>query len=217
MRERADDFGDRAKWLQKMAEHSDSGALLSSMARANIANVESAFKANEPETYVKAARLICEARQAFILAAGASHGFAHYLHYVAGMALSNLRTASTRAGSLIDNLVDLGPSDTVVAITVRPYISATVRAAAFARDRGASVIAISDSRSSPLARGAACLLLIPTQSPQFFPSYTAATAVLETLVAFIVSSRDERTVARIADVERFRFDTDIYWDELGPG
>ncbi len=91
--------------------------------------------------------------------------------------------------------------------------SATVRAAAFARDRGARVIAITDSRSSPLAREAACLLLTPTQSPQFFPSYTAVAAVLETLAAFIVSGGDERTVAKIADVERFRHDADICWDE----
>jgi DNA-binding MurR/RpiR family transcriptional regulator len=92
-----------------------------------------------------------------------------------------------------------------------------VHAAAFARDRGARVIAISDSRSSPLARGAACLLLIPTQSPQFFPSYTAAVAVLETLAAFIVAGGDKRTVAKIADVERFRYSADIYWDESGSG
>ncbi|MFB3076987.1 MAG: hypothetical protein ACE1Y4_03180, partial [Lysobacterales bacterium] len=74
---------------------------------------------------------------------------------------------------------------------------------------------ISDSRSSPLAQDAACLLLIPTQSPQFFPSYTAVVAVLEALTAFIVSGGDQRTVAKIADMERFRRDADIYWDEPG--
>jgi hypothetical protein len=38
-------------------------------------------------------------------------------------------------------------------------------------------------------------------------------AVLETLAAFIVSGGDKRTVAKIADVERFRHDADICWDE----
>ena len=107
----------------------------------------------------------------------------------------------------------MGPSDAVVAVTFRPYTTATVRAAQFARDRGAHLIAISDSRTSPLATGAACLLLTPTVSPQFFPSYTAATAVMEALIAFIVAGGDRRTVAKIADIERFRYDADIYWDE----
>ncbi len=217
MRERGDGFGNRAKWLQKMAERSNSGALLSSMARAGIANVESVFQANEPATFVNAAKLIRSARQAFVVGAAGAYGFAHYFHYVGRMVLPNLRLASVDAGSLIDDLVELGPSDTVIAVTMRPYTSATVRAAAFARDRGARVIAVSDSRSSPLARGAACLLLIPTQSPQFFPSYTAAVTVLETLAAFIVAGGDKRTVAKIADVERFRFSTDIYWDESESG
>ena len=215
MRKRGEGFGDRARWLQKMAKHSDSGALLSSMARADIANVESAFQSNEPETFVNAAQLIRSARQTFVVAAAGAYGFAYYFHYIGRMALPNLRIASIHAGSLIDDLVDLGPSDAVVAVTMRPYTAVTVHAAAFARDRGARVIAISDSHSSPLARGAACLLLIPTQSPQFFPSYTAAVAVLETLAAFIVADGDKRTVAKIADVERFRYSADIYWDESG--
>ncbi len=215
MRQRIEGFGDRAKWLQEMAEHSDSGALLSSMAQADIANVENAFQANDPETFVNAAKLIRSARQAFVLGAGGSHGFAHYFHYVGRMALPSLCMASVHGGSLIDDLVDLGPSDAVVAVTMRPYCSATVRATAFARERGARVIAISDSLSSPLARGAACLLLIPTQSPQFFPSYTAAVAVLEALATLIVSDGDKRTVAKIIEVERFRYGADIYWDDSG--
>lgn len=215
MRERGNGFGNRAKWLQKLAERSDSGALLSSMAQADIANVESAFQSNEPKTFVNAAKLIRSARQAFVVGTGGAYGFAHYFHYVGRMALPNLRMASVDSGSLIDDLVDLGPSDATVAVAMRPYSSATVRAAAFARERGARVIAITDSRSSPLARGAACLLMTPTQSPQFFPSYTAATAVLETLAAFIVSGGDKRTVAKIADVERFRNGADICWDESG--
>lgn len=215
MRERGEDFGDRAKWLQKMARHSDSGALLSSMARANIASVESAFQANEPKTFVSAAKLIRSARQAYVVGAGGTYGFAHYFHYVVGMALPNLRAASTHAGSLIDDLVDLGPSDVIIALTIRPYNSATVRAATFACDRGARVIAISDSRSSPVCRGATCTLLIPTHSPQFFPSHMAAVAILEALAAFIVAGSDKRTVAKIAEVERFRYGADIYWDEFG--
>jgi hypothetical protein len=57
--------------------------------------------------------------------------------------------------------------------------------------------------------------LTPTQSPQFFPSYAAVVAVLETLAAFIVSGGDTRTVATIADVERFRYGAGICWDESG--
>jgi DNA-binding MurR/RpiR family transcriptional regulator len=216
MRDRGSGFGSRAKWLQQLAERSDSGALLSSMARADIANVESAFQSNEPKIFVRAAKRIRTARQAFVVGTGGAYGFAHYFHYVGRMALPNLRMASVDSGSLIDDLVDLQPSDAIVAVAMRPYSSATVRAAAFARDRGARVIAITDSRSSPLSRGADCLLLTPTQSPQFFPSYTAAVAVLETLAAFIVSGGDNRTVAKIADVERFRHDADICWDESAP-
>ena len=54
-----------------------------------------------------------------------------------------------------------------------------------------SVIAITDSAVSPLARVAGTAILVPTESPSFFHTVTPAFAVAETLAALLAAAGGE--------------------------
>ncbi len=213
MRSRSEGFGDRARWLQEMAESDDAGQLLGRMAAANLANLEAVFQDNDPAEFVRAADVIRNARRVYALGVGGGFHMAGYFHYLARMALPRLRLPAGQAGSLIDDLVDLEPEDAVLASSISPYMTVTVRAADFIRKRGAAMVAICDSRAAPMAKGAAAILITPTKSPQFFPSYTGVTAVIEILMAFIVSGGDASTVEKIAKIERTRREIGVYSDD----
>ncbi|MDD9876148.1 MAG: MurR/RpiR family transcriptional regulator [Magnetovibrio sp.] len=203
-------FGDRARWLQEMAESDDAGQLLGRMAAANLGNLEAVFQENDPAEFQRAAEVIRGARRVYAVGVGGGSYLAGYFYYLARMALPRIRLPAGQAGSLIDDLVELEPEDVVVSNALAPYMTVSVRSAEFIRERGASVVAICDSRAAPTAKGAAAILLTPTESPQFFPSYTGVTAVMETLMAFIVSGGDATTVEKIAEMERIRKESGIY-------
>ncbi len=211
MRAGGGDFGSRAEWLQALAHEGDTGSVLQDMALSAMDNVERVFRSVEPRTLIRAADLLRQARRAYVLGGGGMHPIAAYFHWVGRMALPNLLCVDARSGSMIDDLAHMGPDDVLVAISVPPYAHETVRATDFARRRGAGVIAVTDSRVSPLAHEAAALLIVPTSSPQFFPSQTATVALLESLLAFVVSRGDRGTVEEIARDERLRFAERIYW------
>ena len=213
LRGRTEGFGDRARWLQEMAEGDDAGQVMGRMAEAALANVEAVFHDNDPAEFARAATIIRDARRVYVIGVGGAFTVAGYFHYLARMALPRMRRPAGQAGSLIDDLVDIEPDDVILATSVAPYMSATVRAADFARDRGAKIIAIVDSRAAPFATGATAILTTPTESPQFFPSYIGVMAVMETLLACIVSGGDDATVRKIAEIDRVRRDSGIYWDE----
>jgi len=213
MRDRGgDSFGDRAEWLQSLAA-TGGGALMGGMAEATLGNVEQAFKTTPPKTFAKAAKIIRDADRAWVLGVGGAYGVAHYFTYVGGMALQNLRLPRVHASALVDNLIDVGKRDAVMAISFAPYTRETVGAVAYARERGVKVVAVTDSLASPLAQGAHAVLLAAAASPQYFPSYTAATAVVETLLAFIASAGDRALVKKLADIESFRQRMGVYLDE----
>jgi len=203
-------FGDRARWLQEMAESDDAGQLVGRMAKANLANLEAVFQDNDPAEFVRAAAIVRDARRVYALGVGGGFYLAGYFHYLARMALPRMRLPAGQSGSLIDDLIDLESEDVVLANSLAPYMTATVRAADFIRSKGASLVAICDSRASPMAKGAAAILLTPTESPQFFPSYMGVTAVMETLMAFIVSGGDAETVRKIAEMESVRRESGVY-------
>ena len=82
-----------------------------------------------------------------------------------------------------------------------------------AQERGATVVGITDSRTTPLAARSDVVLTVPTQSPQFFESYVATTALLEALIGFVVAKSGRDAVESIDRVELCRQDLGEYWDD----
>jgi DNA-binding MurR/RpiR family transcriptional regulator len=88
------------------------------------------------------------------------------------------------------NLVDIGAKDLLVALSFPRYTLDSVRLAGYARDRNATLVALTDSPASPIAELAGHLLCVPSRHPVLPSSSSAVLALIEALaVALMVSSR----------------------------
>ena len=76
----------------------------------------------------------------------------------------------------------LGPEDVVIAVSFRPYAQETVAVAKTATANGSPLIAISDSRLSPVAKDAAVCFEIKDAEVRQFRSLTASMCLAQTLV-----------------------------------
>lgn len=85
-------------------------------------------------------------------------------------------------------LMNIGPGDVLVAISLPRYADDALRLTGYARSRGATVIAITDSLASPLASLADHVLLAPAQHPVLPSGTVAALLVIEALVSAVVLS-----------------------------
>jgi DNA-binding MurR/RpiR family transcriptional regulator len=110
--------------------------------------------------------------------------------------------------------LDLGAfqrGDAVVVIGFAPYSRASVLSARAAHDSGATLIAIADAITAPMAEGADHLLLYEAAaSPGFFPSLTGAIAIAQSLAAvtFVLGGakakrRLEETEGRLAAMSQY--------------
>ena len=72
-----------------------------------------------------------------------------------------------------------------------------MEAAAHAAARRVGVIALTDSALSPLTARARAVLTVPTATPSFFHSMSAAFALAETLAALVVAERGPQAVNAI--------------------
>jgi DNA-binding MurR/RpiR family transcriptional regulator len=101
--------------------------------------------------------------------------------------------------------------DAVVVIGFAPYSTASVLSARAAHASGATLIAIADKVTAPMAEGADHLLQFEAAaSPGFFPSLTGAIAIAQSLAAatFMLGGanakrRLEETEARLADTSQY--------------
>ncbi len=76
----------------------------------------------------------------------------------------------------------LGPDDLVIAVSFKPYASETMAVVERATANGAPLIAISDSRLSPIAKSANVCFEIKDAEVRQFRSLTASMCLAQTLV-----------------------------------
>lgn len=90
----------------------------------------------------------------------------------------------------LDHRFALRAGDAVLAITFAPYSEETITMAQEARDRGLPVVALTDRLTSPLARCADAVLMVPEVDFGAFRSLSATLAMAMTLAVAVGSVRD---------------------------
>lgn len=211
-RQGVDGYPDRARRLQRLRHGGSHGLLFGRMASAAIANMEMLFQTLDPVEVRRAARLVVGAGRAWAAGVGSCYPVMLDFHYVARMAFETLQMTPRPGGTILDDILGIGSDDALIAATYHPYRRETVEAVRYARERGASIVAVTDSRASPIAIEATVAFVAPTATPQFFPSTLGLSAVLETLLAFMVAEADTDAVERIGTFHRLRSERALYWE-----
>ena len=203
-------FADRARWLQKVAKSGDLGELYADLAQAAMGNIEETFAGISPLALQRAAEAIWNSRTTYVLGVGVNNGHAHNFAYLASTGMMSFQPIPNAGTTAVDELAWSDARDVLIAMTIRPYRSEVVAAVRVAREQGVQVIAISDSTVSPIVRSAQHSFIVATDTPQFFPSSVATTALLETLLSLVISVAPERIVQRVKLFHRRRHALGIY-------
>lgn len=125
--------------------------------------------------------LLAHAPAVWVAGARRSFPVAAYLGYVLQHTDKPVQLL-TGVGAMQDGqLRALREHDVMIAISFAPYAEETVRAAQVAVERGAPLIAITDSRTSPLAADARAALLVQESSTFGFRALTNAMALAQSL------------------------------------
>ena len=206
-------FPDRARWLQSLAEGGELASLYSDMAASSISNIETTFAKIDYSHLKQLADVIVEAKRVFVMGVGVNHTLANNFAYLAGMALENVVALPKAGGHLVDDLARLEEGDVVIAMSSKPYRVEVIDAVKIASQRGAQIAAITDSAAAPFVSACKWVFSVDSDTPQFFPSTVATTALLETLMAFVVADASKDIVSSIERFHQQRHNLGIYFAE----
>jgi DNA-binding MurR/RpiR family transcriptional regulator len=209
-------FGRRASALQSAPAATRIGKLASEIVAAQTADLESVQTQNTPAQLEAVAKAIAGARRVGFLGARSAFSIAFYFRYAYNLIATNGVLFDGLGGFLLDQSEALQRGDVLVAISQRPYSTPTVQAIAAANGRGVTLVALTDSVMSPLARNAKHTLLFRTESLSFFPSMIAPLALVELLLAQLAARGGKRVLDRLADVESRLEASNAYWAERTP-
>jgi DNA-binding MurR/RpiR family transcriptional regulator len=154
------------------------------------------------ERFTAAADLVAGAGHVFCLGLRSSYAVAYIFHYVRSLFGANSVLVDGSGAVGVDVMRDIAENDVLLAISVKPYVRQTIDAAAFAKERGARIVAVTDSEMSPLARAADVAVLVHTETPSFFHTMAPAFAAVECLAALVAARRGPEALAALEASER---------------
>lgn len=201
IRARAAPFRERAEGLKARLDLDGDGALVADTLAVISGHLKTLCAPEFLAAIAQAADLIQRCERVYWV--GARSGFApmHLGAYLLSLIGEKARLLDQAGGIGLDALGDLSPTDVLVALSIAPYTTSTVDAVAFAVERGAQVVAMTDSRAAPIARCASVTLIVPTETPSFLHTMTPAFLVVECLAALVAARRGQRAVNAITRVE----------------
>lgn len=185
---------------------------LNALQQANVASVHSL---NEIADIEAAAQAMTAAAQVYFLGLRVCHGVAFYLAYAYGLLRANGRLVAGAGGTLSDQVAHIGERGVLMAVSQAPYTRQTVEAVSLARAHGATVIALTDSHLSPLARDAQQVLLYDTASNAYFHSTTGAQALAESLIAAVAAQGGADTLSHLRRMQAHLRNSGAYWERPG--
>ena len=161
------------------------------------------------EAFSGAVEALLQARCIYVLGVRSSAALAsslsYYLHYM----FENVRLITTPSTSeVFEQLVRISPQDAVIGISFPRYSSRTVKAMKFAYDRGATVIALTDSLAAPIARNATHTLIAMSDMVSLVDSLVAPLSVVNALIVACSYRKEEAISKTFANLEEI-------WDEYG--
>lgn len=193
--------GDRLPYAAKAAElqKDDSPASVYERLYARQAqNLEATRAANGAALLARSAAALAKSRRVWIAGFRSLYPLAHYMHYVWGFFRQDLFLAASAGGTIENGVFEMEKRDALVVMSVSPYTRSAIEAAAAAQRAGATIVALSDSALSPLAKYTDHLLVAATDTPSFFHSLTAASATVEALLATLAHRGGDDALAAIA-------------------
>ncbi len=165
---------------------SGSGSLSSvEIAREFLAGSQAAMhelEANLDEaTFKQAVDLLLATDCIWIAASRRSFPVAVYLDYALQHTDKRVCLMSGLGSMHLGQMRSVRPGDVMLAISFAPYAEETLAAVALAQERGVRLIAITDSRMSPLAKDAEAVLVVQDNSTFGFRSLTSTMGLAQSL------------------------------------
>ena len=183
--------------------------LLSTVLQSDMEKIRLTLEEVDREGFDRAVDAIVSARKIYIIGVRSSAAIASFLSFYLNLIFEDvcLVTANT-ASDIFESLLRVGEGDVVVGISFPRYSSRTVQAMRFAKSRGATTVAITDSEASPLAANSTYTLKARSDMASFVDSLVAPLSMVNALLV-AVSRRKNDDLART-----FRTLEEI-WDEYG--
>ena len=188
--------------IQQAGELLDQQDVLGAVLNSDMENLREMEAQADRREFDEVVERIRKARHIYILGVRSSSFVAGYLNFYMHLMFENVTLVQTNAaGEILEQLFRIGPEDVLLAISFPRYSKVTINTVQFARDRGATIIAVTDNDLSPIYQMADAALLAPCEMISFVDSMVAPVSILNALLVALANRMGADVSATFAELE----------------
>jgi DNA-binding MurR/RpiR family transcriptional regulator len=162
------------------------------------ANVARTLARIGPEAWEAAVGALHDAPRVHLLGLRKLHSVAYLLSYLLGMVRDEVALIGPATGTLVEGLRRVRPGDAFVGISIHRYIHDTVEGFRWAREAGATTVALTDNAASPLVPHADHAFFVDTTGVAVLRSVTGFVALAQALANGVAARRGDDARATLA-------------------
>lgn len=177
-------YGERVRHFNEaVARKPEGGAdVLSEFVEGNTIALQNLGQTVSEDDMAQAVKLIDKAETVYVVGFRRSFPVASYLAYSLQQVNKRTLFIDGVAGLTKQQVQTIGPKDVLIAVSYHPYAEETIQAVEMAAARGASILSISDSLVSPIAKPATLVLHVRESEVRTFRSLAASICLAQALV-----------------------------------
>lgn len=187
------------------------GSVLEKVLSSDAERIRHTLEEIDGQSFEEAVRHIVSANNIYILGVRSSSYLAGFLNHSFRMIFDQVRFLQSTSGSeMFEQIMRIQDGDVLIAISFPRYSKRVIHAVEYARNRGADVVALTDSRQSPIAAYANQLLIAQSDMASFVDSLVAPLSIINALIVAVSRQKHEELTERLRELEKIWDQYDVY-------
>ncbi len=187
------------------------GDVLENVLYSDISKIKYTLEHIDRRVFQDAIQSILRAKHIYIIGARSSASLASFLNFNLSLIFDNVKFVQpTSTSEVFEQMLDIDSGDVILAISFPRYSTKIINAVRYAKSRGASVIALTDSQLSPIANEATHVLAAQSDMASFVDSLVAPLSIINAILVAIAKERQTELHARFERLEHVWDEYDVY-------
>ena len=187
------------------------GDVLTSVLLSDADKIRHTLDAIDKDDFDKAVEKIIGAKTIYIMGMRSSATLAGFLNHNLRMIFDNIKLVDTTSVSeMFEEVMGMGADDVLVAISFPRYSKRIINAVDYAKHVGTNVIAITDSKMSPIAQNANEKLIAKSDMVSFVDSLVAPLSIVNAIVVAVARKKQDELTVRLRKLEEIWDEYDVY-------
>ena len=185
--------------------------IMTMVMQSDIEKIRMTLDETDRNSFNEAVSAISNAKKIYILGVRSASVLADFISFYFRFMFDNMVSVDTTSISeVFEQILHISADDVFIGLSFPRYSKRTVKAMQFAKDRGAKVIAITDSKVSPLTKMADVSLLAKSDMASFVDSLVAPLSVINALIVAVSREKSLELETSLNGLEQIWEEYEVY-------